>query len=73
MFPNITPVQIIAVLIGATFPILTLLGVDLSEPQRAAIEELRFIALGIFGADAAIRVGRNVGNSHTAPHAEETP
>lgn len=59
--PDITPAQIIAAVFGALFPALTLIGVDLSAEQKDALEELKWLALGLFGADAAIRVGRNVG------------
>lgn len=61
--PDITLAQIVAAVLGAVYPILTLLGVDLSPEQRDALDQLILVALGLFGADAAIRVGRAVGTT----------
>jgi hypothetical protein len=68
-FPSITVPQIIAAVFGALYPFLVLIGVDLSPAAHDALEELKVIALGLFGADAAIRVGRNIG-TRTNPPAE---
>lgn len=59
IMPDITPAQAIAAVFGAVFPVLTLLGVDLSPVQRDAVEQLKYLALGLLGADAAVRVGRS--------------
>lgn len=58
--PDITPAQIIGAVMAATYPLLTLIGVDLSPQQVNALDDLGKIAIGLFGADAAIRVGRNI-------------
>jgi hypothetical protein len=71
--PDITPAQIVAAVFGALGPVLVLLGVDLDPARDQALDQLKWIALGLFGADAAIRVGRNVGQSAGDDLAVEDP
>lgn len=59
--PVITVPQIVAAIVGAVGPVLLLLGVDLDVRQLAAVDDLKVIALGLFGADALVRAGRSVG------------
>lgn len=61
--PNITTAQIIGAIFGAVYPVLTLIGVNLNPEQVNALQELNVVAVGLFGADAAIRVGRSVAAS----------
>lgn len=60
--PNITLAQIVGAALGALYPVLTLLGVHLSPGETDALDQLKFIALGLFAGDATIRVGRALGN-----------
>jgi VIT1/CCC1 family predicted Fe2+/Mn2+ transporter len=64
--PDITPAQAVALFFGALYPVLTLVGVDLSAKATDAVEDLRVLALGLFGADAAIRLGRNYAKGKSA-------
>lgn len=57
--PDITPAQVVAVLIYGLPQILVLLGVHLGPEQTDALDELRWLALGLIGGDAALRVARN--------------
>ena len=59
IMPDITPAQVVAAVVGSIFPVLTLLGVDLTAAQTDAVNQLKYLALGLFGADAVIRVGRS--------------
>lgn len=59
--PDITPAQVVAAFFASLLPVLTLAGVDLSLEQIDALSDLKLVALGLVGADAAIRVGRNLG------------
>jgi hypothetical protein len=61
--PDFTPAQIVAAVFGAILPVLTLVGVELSPAQVAALDDLYKVALGLFAADAGIRIGRAVGNT----------
>lgn len=66
--PDITPAQLVAAFFGGLMPALTLVGVHLSPEQVNALDDLRTVGLGLLGADAAIRVGRNIGSRPlTAP------
>lgn len=56
--PSITLAQIVAALMAAILPVLTLVGVDLSREQVDALQQLTDLAMALVGADAAIRVGR---------------
>ena len=56
--PDITPVQIIAFIFAAVPYILVLFGVDLGEQKSDALENLKILALGLFGSDALIRIGQ---------------
>lgn len=58
--PDITPAQIVAAVFGAIGPICVLVGLHLSQAQTGAVDDLKLLALGLFGADAAIRIGRNI-------------
>lgn len=60
--PDITPVQIVAAVIGCVYPLLTLLGVHFSSQQLDALQQLDVIAVSLFGADAALRIGRSLGS-----------
>lgn len=59
--PNFTTAQLVGAVFAAFYPALTLLGIDLSAEQKDAVDQLWAVGLGLFGADAAIRVGRSVG------------
>lgn len=58
--PDITPAQIIGAIAAAAGPVCRLAGIDLSAEQLAAVDDLKVIGLGLIGADAALRIGRNV-------------
>jgi hypothetical protein len=64
--PDITPVQIIAFVFAAIPYILVLVGVDLGEQKADALDNLKILALGLFGSDALIRIGRNYAAGKTA-------
>lgn len=73
-FPDITPVQIIGLVLAGIGPFLVLLGVNLDPDQQDALTKL--VALGglLIGGDAAIRVGRNVAIGKAAdPNALPAP
>lgn len=58
--PDITPVQIVGLIpllaeFGHAFGIYTL-----SQPQQDSLSKLVLGAIGLFGADAIIRLGRNL-------------
>lgn len=57
--PDLTPAQIVAFIFAAIPYILVLIGVDIGTAKAAALDDLKVLALGLFGADAAIRIGRN--------------
>lgn len=59
--PNITTAQIVGAIFGAAYPVITLLGFNLDPAQVDALQQLNVVAVGLFGADAAIRIGRNYG------------
>lgn len=59
MHPKITLPQIIGAVGAAVAPICLLAGVHLSPDQLNAVANLRDIGLGLFGADAIVRVARN--------------
>lgn len=61
--PDITAAQIVAAAFAAAYPVCVFFGVDMSPEQREALEEIKWVALGLFGADAALRVGRNMGDA----------
>lgn len=79
--PSVTPAQIVAAILAAIVPLLTLVGVDLTSVQLDALAELRGIALALIGADAAIRIGRAFNLNgvlkakalHAAAHASTPP
>lgn len=58
--PDITPAQVIGAIAAAAGPVCRLAGIDLSAEQLGAIDDLKVIGLGLIGADAALRIGRNV-------------
>ena len=58
--PDITPAQVLGALAAAVGPACSLAGVDLSTAQLAAVDDLKIIGLGLIGADAVLRIGRNV-------------
>jgi hypothetical protein len=57
--PDITPAQVIALVLAGVPLVLTIVGVHLAPSQLAALDDLRNLGLGLFGADAVIRTGRN--------------
>ena len=61
--PSLTLAQIVALIAGALYPVLTLIGVTLDATQRDALDTLLSLAIGLFAADAVIRVGRSYGSS----------
>jgi hypothetical protein len=63
--PDITPAQAIGALFAVIAPICVLAGVDLGAAQQDALEQLKLVGLGLFGADAAIRIGRNYADGKT--------
>ena len=60
-FPKITLAQIVALVTGAIYPVLVLIGVDLTPEKKKALDDLIVLAVALLGADAGIRIGRNVG------------
>ena len=58
--PDITPAQVVGGAFAAVGPVCVLLGVHLSKVQLGAVDDLKLIALGLIGADAAVRIGRNL-------------
>lgn len=71
--PDITPAQVIAAFFAAIYPLLTLFGVDLSAEQQDALSQLEVAAIGLFGADAAIRIGRNYAAGKQAAYDVDLP
>lgn len=63
--PDITPAQAIGAIFAAVGPALVLVGVHLDPTQVDALDQLKFVGLGLFGADAVVRVGRNVADGRT--------
>lgn len=60
--PDLTLAQIVAAVFASVEPVLTLLGVKLSEIQADAVDDLWKVAAGLLASDAVIRVGRAVGS-----------
>lgn len=58
--PDITAAQLIGAAAAGVGPVLALAGAKLSDKQRAAADDLKVIALALIGADAVLRVGRNI-------------
>lgn len=58
--PNITAAQWIGALAAGIGPALTLAGTNLSADQLAAVDDLKVVGLGLIGADAFLRIGRNI-------------
>lgn len=63
--PDITPAQAIGALFAAVGPVCVLVGVHLDPSQLDALDTLKFVGVGLFGADAAVRIGRNVADGRT--------
>ncbi len=61
-FPDITLAQVVAVL-GSLFGLLVAFGIDVSQAkQDAIIDFIKILAPVLIASDAALRIGRNVGN-----------
>lgn len=58
--PDITPAQVIAVVIAGVPQLLVLFGVELSAKQDDALDQLLLLGLGLFGADVLLRGARNM-------------
>lgn len=58
--PDITPAQAIGGAFAAIGPICVLVGLHLSKNQLGALDDLKLVALSVIGADAAVRIGRNL-------------
>lgn len=57
--PDLTTAQILGALLAAIYPVLTLIGVELSAEQQDALNNLIIIGTGLIGGDALIRFGRS--------------
>jgi hypothetical protein len=57
--PDITPVQIVGALLGAIYPILVLVGIDLDSAQKDALDNLVALGAALIGGDAIVRFGRS--------------
>lgn len=58
--PDITAAQWIGALAAGLGPVLTLVGTNMSDEQLAAVDDLKVIGLALIGADAFLRIGRNI-------------
>ena len=58
--PDITAAQVIGAIAAAVGPVCQLVGIGLSPDQLKAVDDLKVIGLGLIGADAALRIGRNM-------------
>lgn len=59
--PDITPLQVVAFVIGAVPQVLILFEIDLSRAQEGAVDKLLALAAVIFVSDAGLRGLRAVG------------
>lgn len=71
--PDITPAQVVGGAFASVGPVCVLLGVHLSKIQLGAVDDLKLIALGLIGADAAVRIGRNIKDGKVEAAALSSP
>ncbi len=61
-FPDITLAQVVAV-VGSLFGLLVAFGIDVSQAKQDSIVDfIKVVAPVLIASDAALRIGRNVGN-----------